>query len=107
MRKEFIMENTENQVEVMDSKDVEIVQSVDDLVPDVSGSGTGSGNGVAVNAAGAKVTVGVGELNNSRAEGAQISNVQGDINFGDVKQRIARVPPAPEASNSDGKAMSL
>lgn len=66
----------------------------------VSDSGIGSGNGVAVNAAGAKVTIGVGELNNSKGNGAQISNVQGDVNFGNVSlakpSRFDNLPPAPD-----------
>lgn len=99
--------NEYREVEVMDPKDVEIIQpeGKDEAPLDVSGSATGSGNGVAVNAAGAKVTVGVGELNNAKGTNAQISNVTGDINFGNVTppkaSRFDKLPSAPAAKALD------
>lgn len=74
---------------------------------DVSGTSTGSGNGVAVNAAGSKVTLGVGELNSSKGAGAQISNVQGDINFGNVKtaksHRFDNLPSLPDTNQPNNE----
>lgn len=93
----------ENKEQLVRTQNTKVLTPDEDKgeLTDASNSGTGSGNGVAVNAAGAKVTVGVGELNNSKGNGAQISNVQGDINFGNVSlakpSRFDNLPPAPEA----------
>lgn len=92
--------------EITRPEDVEVIDTDKDTVErtDASDSGTGSGNGVAVNAAGSKITLGVSEVNNSRGNGAQISNVQGDINFGNVttkRGRFDNLPPAPEPKQLD------
>lgn len=95
-------------VETMSPEDVEMIEpeyvgEVEPEIeqepsPDTIEADVGSGNGVAVNAAGSKITVGVGEINSSKGAGAQISNVQGDINFGNVRSRCAKfdkIPCAP------------
>lgn len=90
-------------VETMSPEDVEVIEpeymgEVEPEVEPVSDTieaDVGSGNGVAVNAAGSKITVGVGEINSSKGAGAQISNVQGDINFGNVRTKCAKFDNIP------------
>lgn len=96
-----------NEIEVRSQRELTEVEE-DKNVPetiDASGSTGGTGNGVAVNAAGSKITVGVGEVNNARGTGAQITNMQGDINFGNVsatkESRFDKLPPAPETKQLD------
>lgn len=96
-----------NEIEVRSQRKLTEVEE-DKNVPetiDASGSTGGTGNGVAVNAAGSKITVGVGEVNNARGTGAQITNMQGDINFGNVSapkvSRFDKLPPAPETKQLD------
>ena len=96
-----------NEIEVRSQRELTEVEE-DKNVPetiDASGSTGGTGNGVAVNAAGSKITVGVGEVNNARGTGAQITNMQGDINFGNVSapkaRRFDKLPPAPETKQLD------
>lgn len=60
-------------------------------ITEVSGSAIGSANQAAINMAGSKITAGVGKLNNSKGTGAQVSNVQGSVNFGNVTTK--NVPP--------------
>lgn len=92
-------------VESMAPEDVEIIdpeytstvepETEHDPASDTIEADVGSGNGVAVNAAGSKITIGVGEINSSKGTGAQISNVQGDINFGNVRMKGAKFDKIP------------
>lgn len=98
-------------VEHIAPEDVEVIEpetahtlETDEHTPDVLEADVGSGNGVAVNAAGSKITLGVGEVNSSKGNGAQITNMQGDINFGNVKikgskaRRFDKIPEPSEAN---------
>ena len=83
-----------NEIEVRSQRELTEVEE-DKNVPetiDASGSTGGTGNGV-------------GEVNNARGTGAQITNMQGDINFGNVSapkaSRFDKLPPAPETKQLD------
>lgn len=53
-----------------------------------------------------KINVGTGDIDHSKGEGIKVTGAEGNINFGDVKQRFNNIPEAPSQTSLDDEQMS-
>ncbi len=53
-----------------------------------------------------KINIGTGDIDHGKGEGMKVTGAEGNINFGNVKQRFNNIPEAPAPMLIDDTQMS-